>query len=354
MKPRCKYFGVCGGCQHQDVAYQEQLQQKKEVLKTLFGQEVDILAHPQPYNYRNRMDFFVSPDKLGLKKQHEYDQVVDIDRCEIQHEALNNVLLQIRSWVDKHNIQGARPGMFEGFLRYVMLRGDEQSQQVTLTTTNDSNEELVDELAQTLDVDSLVWTIEHKSTERSVGTQTHKVYGQTHITQTLAGKTFRIDSHTFFQTSPYMASQAIEHMKQHITSSQVHDLYCGVGILGQCIADTVVGVDNNQENIQQAKRNAEINGVNATYHCADAAAWLIGQNVQTVIVDPPRTGLKTGVHTLMAAKPQTIVYLSCNPKTQAQDLAVLKSQYEVQYIQGFDFFPHTDHIENLVVLQRIS
>ena len=315
----------------------------------LFGREVDIIGQDEPYNYRNRMDFVITKNKLGLKAN--FHTVVDIDCCEILINPLNVLLKKIRSWVQKHDLEGCSPGTFDGYLRFVMLRGDNNQQQVTLTTTSDENRELIKELYESLQVTSLVWTIEQEQSEESVGS-VHEVFGQEHILLSLAGKSFRISSHTFFQTSPHMASQAINTIKKFVDTTEVFDLYCGVGVMGQCVSEQVIGVDNNSDNILQARKNAQLNGVQAEYVCADASQALRDSSPELVIVDPPRTGLQSAVHTLMAAAPRRIIYLSCNPKTQARDLLALQSVYEVTYLQAFDFFAHTDHIECLAVLDK--
>lgn len=332
-----------------DVDYTKQIQQKQEYLRTLFHQEVPVLKQTNPYSFRNRMDFVITADKLGLKQS--YKEVVDISRCEVLKEPLNKILTTIREWFSTEELTGCTPGSFDGFLRFVMLRGDDQEQQVTLTTTTHEHQEAILRLADNLAVKSFVWLVEEESTERSVGSKEVLVVGEREITLRLANKQFLISSHTFFQTSPEMAEKAIEYMKRYV-HGRVLDLYCGVGVLGQALSSEVVGVDSNKENVLQARRNAEINSVQAEYFVEDAARFLRKEAFDTIIVDPPRTGLQTGVHSLLASNAETIVYLSCNPKTQARDLVFLKQVYEVIDLQAFDFFAHTEHVECLAVLRK--
>ena len=349
--PKCPYFGSCGGCQHQDVAYDEQLSRKQALLKELYHQEVPVRAHPTSYEYRNRMDFVCTPKGIGLRGD-DYNDVIDINHCAIANKAINQSLQKVREWVDEHSIPLYDLKSHEGFLRYVVIRGDEQEVQVTLTTKDYSHEQEITQLADQLAVTSLVWTIEESQSNQSIGSETHKVFGKDSIKLSLADKQFLIDPHTFFQTSPYMAEQAIQAIREHVPkNTPVYDLYCGVGVLGQCVAQEVVGVDSVAESIQQARKNAKHNEVEATYHCADAAAWLLGHQPEVVLVDPPRAGLGVGAQGLLAAKPKKIIYLSCNPKSQKRDVVRLEQAYEVTHLEAFDFFAHTPHVECLVVLE---
>ncbi len=351
-QPRCPYFSNCGGCQHQNVAYKQQLRNKQQLLKELYNQDVPITSHPTSYAYRNRMDFVCTSQGIGLRGA-SHEDIVDIQTCAIAQEPINQALQTIREWVRTNNIPCLDVETKEGFLRYASIRTGNNQLQVTLTTASEAHEQAIDELAKQLNATSLVWTVEEASISQTIGSRTNKVYGEETITLTLADKEFLIDAHTFFQTSPYMAEQAIKHIKQYVNPDErVHDLYCGVGVLGQCVSNHVVGVEQVAQSVKQARKNAQINGVQATYYCADAAAWLMGQQPTTVLVDPPRAGLGVGAQTLLAAKPQTIVYLSCNPKSQKRDLVHLQQAYELVDVQGFDFFAHTDHVECLAVLKR--
>ena len=350
VTPKCPYFARCGGCQHQDKSYEQQIKQKQEFLRVLYGQEVPIQAQDEPYNYRNRMDFVTTPQGVGLRGE-SWKDVVDVKECVIANQAINQALSTVREWVEQHGIPLYDLQKHTGFLRQVMIRAQTQTQ-VTLVTADKRFKEEVALLAQQLQATSVVWCINNTQSNDSLGEQ-HRVYGEETITLQLLDKEFVIDPYTFFQTSPCMAQQAITAMKEHVPQGVVvHDLYCGVGVLGQTVAQRVVGVDNNPANIARAKQNAALNDVQATYHCADAAAWLQSQQPTIVIVDPPRAGLGVGAQTLLAAKPQTILYLSCNPKTQQRDLAYLTRDYKVTRLQAFDFFAHTNHVEVLAVLTR--
>lgn len=352
VTPKCPYFGLCGGCQHQDVVYEEQLRRKQEFLKELYRQEVPVRSQPTSYEYRNRMDFVCTPKGIGLRGDN-YNDVVDIQHCAIANPAINHALQIVREWVEENEIPLYDLKLHEGFLRYVVIRGDEHEVQVTLTTKNSFYEQEIAQLAEQLAVTSLVWTIEESKSNQSVGSETHKVFGKESIKLSLAGKQFLIDSHTFFQTSPYMAQQAVEEIRRHVPGNvPVYDLYCGVGVLGQCVADEVVGVESVTESVEQARKNAKHNEVTATYHCADAAAWLLGHKPEVVLVDPPRAGLGVGAQGLLAAKPKKIIYLSCNPKSQKRDLVRLERAYDVVHLEAFDFFAHTAHVECLAVLKR--
>lgn len=353
VQPRCPYFSACGGCEHQDVAYEDQLADKQELLEGLFGRPVPVRGQDEPFGYRNRMDFVCTPQGIGLRAAGRWDEVVDVGRCAISNQAVNDALATIRRWVSDTEIPLYDLERHEGFLRYVVLRGDADALQVALTTNGVAYEQEVADLVDRLDAQSVVWTLETSKSNQSLGDETHRVFGEQTITLRLADKRFLVDPHTFFQTSLAMAARAVERMREFVPDGAlVHDLYCGVGVLGQCVADRVVGVEQVSASVERARENASLNGVEAEYFCADAAAWLIGHDPELVIVDPPRAGLRTGAQQLLAAAPELILYLSCNPKTQKRDLVRLERAYDVVHLEGFDFFAHTDHVECLAVLKR--
>lgn len=353
VTPKCPYFSQCGGCQHQDVAYKQQLATKKQLLKELFSEQpVTMRGQEEPYFYRNRMDFVCTPQGIGLRGD-SWEDVVDVKTCVISHPRINAALKTIRSWTEQHSIPCYDLQTHEGFLRYAVIRADDNALQVALTTNGARYEKEIALLADQLAADSVVWTLETTQSNQSVGDTIHRVFGSPTIALQLAGKEFLVDPYTFFQTSPRMAEQVIARMQEYVPQGAlVHDLYCGVGVLGQCVSTNVVGVESVAASVEQARTNAAHNDVDAQYFCADAGAWLLGKNPQVVIVDPPRAGLGVGAQQLLAAKPERILYLSCNPKTQRRDVVSLQQAYKIVHVEGFDFFAHTDHVECLVVLKR--
>ncbi len=335
------YYGFLG-CPN--PSYEQEIQDKELFLSDLFGQEVSVLSQ-DPEGYRNKIEFSCSPSALGLKSS--WDTVVDIEHCPLIGKELNAVWKNIRLFVKEHNVSCFDPTSKTGWLCYVTLRIG-VGVQVVLTTTSTDNESLVERLVEQLGVASLYWMI-NPDKEGALGT-THKIYGEALLVMSLSGKEFFVRPESFFQANTQAATAAIALMKPHV-SGRVLDLYCGVGALGQCLPhDSLVGVEENSIAVELANKNASHNGLIAEYHAAPAATFAAQKSFDTVIVDPPRTGLGSAVHILLSIKPKKIVYLSCNPKTQRRDLAALRRSYDVSSITGIDFFPRTPHVECLVTL----
>lgn len=329
------------------VSYKEELKSKESFLHELFGQEVQVLSAGSKH-YRNKIEFATTPNALGLKRT--WDDVVDLTEVPILDQALNEVWKQVRAFIKEHRVPCYDPVTQTGWLRYVTLRSG-VGVQVILTTTTDEHKELAEAFAHALDVRS-VWWMTNATREGAIGKRV-AVFGEELLEMRVCDKRFLTRPDSFFQAHIAACELALEQMRPYVSETDtVLDLYCGVGVLGQCLAHTsLVGVETNNKAIALATQNAALNNVQAEYFAADAAR-IPKKSFDVVIVDPPRAGLGTAVHTVLALKPKRIVYLSCNPKTQRRDIAALKAAYTVSHLVGIDFFPRTAHVECLAVLDR--
>lgn len=345
---KCQYFGSCGGCQLQDMTPAQQQAHKTQEIRQLFPHSLPVLPSPQEFGYRNRMDFVTSPDAIGLRGK-QFDDVIDIEQCPLMNQSLQKLYETVRAWArsaPRYDLHKQ-----EGWLRYVVLRGDLQPV-VIITTHTTQHESLVEELA--IKVSGLIWTVHEGKEDHSIG-RLHKTFGDCDVVMHVAGKEFLIAHDSFFQANTASMQLALEKMKEFVSKDDmVVDLFCGVGVIGQCLPHkSLLGVELSASAIEKARMNAKRNGVDATYIVGDASHHAL-REVDVLIVDPPRTGLRQAVHHILASMPKRIIYLSCNPKTQRRDIAHLRSQYKIVYQQGIDFFPQTSHQEHLIVLEAMN
>ncbi len=322
------------------------LSEKKRLLASLYRDTVPLRESPIQHGYRNKVDIITSTQGIGLKQPGSWDVVVDTTHIPLANNVINAALPLIREWaktVPLYDLQAKT-----GFLQLISIRGENDQLQVTLTTRSNEYAEYIQRLYELLRPTSLYWTTTEQ-TGGSIGEHIQHIYGQKHIRLRVADKYFFIDPYSFFQANTQAAALAINAMRPFV-HGRVVDMYCGVGTIGLSLSDDVFGVDIVKQAIELAKKNAQ--GTSARFVCADAQRFLINFSPDTVIVDPPRTGLQQSVFALVRAAPKTIIYLSCNPQTQVRDLALLSSRYTRVHTEAFDFFPGTHHVEVLVVLRR--
>lgn len=362
----CSHFGVCGGCRLQDLAYEDQLVLKKKALDKLFGK--DILLHPAPeeFGYRNRMDFIYHEGKLSLRERNRFDAIVPISSCLLIDETFRSVFDAVQSLLDEFSFESYDVVEKKGFLRYVVFRYAPATKEcmIICTSTSVSNQPVQEFLSRVLALDHVVstyWFVNDSITDISLPfSQPFLVLGKECITDCIGGVMLSYSPHSFFQSNSAMAALAFETMKPFI-SGNVVDVCCGVGAIGlvhASSASSLLGVEVVADAIRLAQENARANNIDATFIATDMKDILevTPLDVDTLILDPPRAGLgKKVIKRIVEVDPETIVYLSCNPKTQKLDLAWLSErtdQYELVFHEAFDFFPQTPHVESLVVLRK--
>lgn len=391
----CPVFGQCGGCSLLDVPYEKQLAQKQEQVRDLFAtlakcdEMLSILGMDNPYHYRNKVISPYAPQRKTRKPKGERKprpeiatgmyvpgthKLIPTDTCAIENETAKRVTLAIRDIMRKWDMQPYDEDTGEGFVRHAVVRVGHTSGEVLVTLVTNSEEfpasksfcrELVRRVPQ---VTTVVQNVNTRHTNVILGQQDRVLYGPGFILDTLCGLSFRISSQSFYQVNAsqteVLYNEAIR--LTHLTGSEtVIDAYCGTGTIGLIAATrgakTVIGADNAAASIRDAMQNARHNGVeNAEFHAADATAFLQEasckrpQDSLVLVMDPPRSG-STPEFLDAAARlaPKRIVYISCNPVTQARDAThLLRAGYTITALRPVDMFPHTAHVECIALFER--
>ncbi len=334
---KCKYFGKCGGCKFQ-YDYKKQLKEKEEYLSNLFGTEIKIEKGEQ-WGYRNRMDFVYAFGKLGLRKKNTWREVVDIDECLIASDLINKELKRVRDRIIG-KIEDYDFIRHKGYLRYVVIRSG--------FFTKDTLTNFVVAKKKKFEYEGKhVFSLNDSRSDVSFG----EVFTRLEfLREKFDDITYFIHPNAFFQTNPRMALKIYREIKK-FAEGRVLDLFAGIGSIGIYISDSVErvkAIESNKDSLISARKTIEYNGIsNVDFEIGDARKAKV-EGFDTVIVDPPRGGCGRRLMEKIR-KVRRIIYLSCNPKTQREDLKYLDG-HEIIYKRAFDAFPNTPHIENLVVL----
>jgi 23S rRNA (uracil1939-C5)-methyltransferase len=399
VEPICQHFGACGGCKWQDMPYADQLSYKQKAVWAAFApllqaEAVDvrpILAAPSTEYYRNKLEYtfshrrWLSPaeiasdqsfdrqNALGFHVPGMFDKVLDIETCYLQPEPSNAIRQAVRAFARSHQLSFYDPKTHEGLLRTLMIRTTSSGETMVIVAFQHDDRAAIEPLMQHLtttfpQITSLIYTINSKFNDTLYDLEMVTWYGQDFITEILGDLHFRIGPKSFFQTN---TAQALTLYQQVATLAgltgreTVYDLYTGTGTIANFIArqaQQVIGIEAIPEAIADAQANSRLNNiVNTQFFAGDikevlTPEWMaqVGQP-DVLITDPPRAGMHPDViQTLVATQPPRIVYVSCNPTTQAQDIQQLQSHYHLQRLQPVDMFPHTYHVENIALLQRRS
>ena len=400
--PRCRYFGVCGGCKWQHVRYDAQLTFKRQhvldALERIGGFRGIVvkgtLGCDDPYFYRNKMEFsfgqrWLSREEMAVQKEsatkaasfalglhvpQRFDRIVDIDECWLQSELSFRIVNRVRQFALEQGLSVYSTFAHEGFLRNLVIRQGRRTGDVMVNlVTFDSRPAIMTALTRTLVTDfPEITTVCNNITDRkslvAIGDEERVYHGQGYITERIGGRIYRISANSFFQTNTVQAERlydAARDMARLTPTDVVFDLYSGTGTIALHIADlvrSVVCVESVSAAVEDARRNAADNGVeNCRFLLGDLREILLTRKHQleesgkpdVMIIDPPRVGMHADVvRSVMEISPQRIVYVSCNPSTQARDLKMLAEQYRIGDVQPVDMFPHTYHIENVVTLSR--
>ncbi len=378
----------CGSCGWSHIPYDKQLQQKLSdingsfKLKNLPHRVYEILASPKTNHYRNRMDFVIDwQGNVGLREKGKWWRVIDNHTCFLAMEKIDELFFKTRDWVKSSGLSYFDRKANTGFLRYAVIRSTTLGETMLIIVTSaptDADEEAraqtaLKVLAETSGVTTLVWSINHTISDVSFGDELRTITGNGTIEEQIGEYRYRISPNAFFQTNPYAAplllntvrefalatdnSQKQETTHQVVSTGMLLDLYCGTGFFGVALANKfsqTVGVELVPEAIREAKINAELNHVKAEFHDAKTEEfdWL-KLKADVVILDPPRAGMHDkALRDVITARPERIVYVSCNYKNFARELIELSKYYEVQNMRAIDMFPHTPHVELVSVLQR--
>lgn len=394
VEPFCSHYGLCGGCKWQHLDYQAQLKYKqKQVVDALMriGKiTVDDISQIIPSDkttfYRNKLEFTFSNFKwmtegeykkdedrnlngVGFHLSGMFDRIVDIDKCYFQQDPSNQIRNEIRNYAMERGITFYNVKKHEGFLRNLIIRFSNSGGLMVVLVVNDNDEQVLFPLLDYVkdsfpQITSLMYVVNQKFND-DIGDQTViTYYGDDHLIETMEDLKFYVGPKSFYQTNHEQALKLYQVARDFADlqgDEVVYDLYTGTGTIALFVsgrAKKVVGIEYVEQAVENAKVNAVINGIeNTSFFAGDMAKILTKEFIAThgkpdvIITDPPRAGMHDSVIAqILDCKPRKIVYVSCNPATQARDISLLSSSYEVGRIQPVDMFPHTQHVENVVEL----
>ena len=398
IKPRCRHFGVCGGCRWQHLPYHLQLYHKEKQVKdnlTRIGKadigEINpIIGSPEIFLYRNKLEYtfsekrwltreeiisdndFIKEDALGFHIPGLFDKVLDIRECYLQPEPSNAIRDAVRRFAHKKSYPFYNPRQQSGFLRNLIIRNASDGNIMVIVVFFLDEKKRIYDLMDFLGsefpaISSLMYIINTKRND-SLADQEPVLYkGKDHLLEEMEGLKFRIGPKSFYQTNTKQSIRLYKTIKDFagLTGNEVvYDLYTGTGTIANFIADTartVIGIEYIEEAVRDAVMNSDINNIkNTRFFAGDIKSVLNEQFIAShgrpdvIITDPPRAGMqKEVVRAIISAEPEKIVYISCNPATQARDIEIMSDYYRVTKIQPVDMFPQTHHVENVILMEKI-
>ncbi len=398
--PFCQHYGVCGGCKWQCLAYEDQIKYKQKQVtdnltrigKVELPEISPILGSEKTEFYRNKLEFTFS-DKRWLteeevKSDMQYDQmnavgfhipgafdkVLAIEKCWLQDDISNQIRNAIRDYAYEHNYAFYNIRNHEGVLRNLMIRTSSTGELMVLLQVRVSCDKDLDQTKELLayvadkfpQITSLLYVVNNKQNDTINDLDVEVFKGNDHIFEEMEGLRFKVGPKSFYQTNSEQAYNLYKVARDFagLTGEElVYDLYTGTGTIANFVsrrAKKVIGIEYVPEAIEDAKVNSAINGIDNTLFYAGDMKDMLTQDFinehgrpDVIITDPPRAGMHTDViDVILFAEPQRIVYVSCNPATQARDLQLLDAKYKVMAVQPVDMFPHTHHVENVVLLEK--
>lgn len=395
VEPMCEHFGVCGGCKWQHIPYEDQLKYKRNqvcdaltrIAKVELPEVNPILGLRQTTCYRNKLEYTFSnkcwitfedmrsgkefPDRnaLGFHIPGAFDKVLDIKKCWLQEDLSNELRLFIRQYALGKGYIFYDLRAQSGLMRTLMVRIASTGEVMLIVVFGEDNKEAIEDVMSAIaekfpQITSLLYVVNLKVND-TIGDQEVITYrGRDYINEEMEGLTFRIGPKSFYQTNSLQAYELYKvarRMAELTGNELVYDLYTGTGTIANFVARQarqVVGIEYVPEAIEDAKLNSKVNGIeNTLFYAGDMKDVLTDSFVEkhghpdVMIIDPPRAGMHEDVvNVILNAAPKRIVYVSCNPATQARDLAMLDVKYKVREVQPVDMFPHTHHVENVVSL----
>lgn len=383
-EPFCKHFGVCGGCSYQTISYEDQLNIKSDqVLKLLKDAEIDdfeylgIEASPIEYDYRNKMEFtFGDVEKggelaLGMHQKGKFYEIVTVDDCKIVDEDFKRVLLTVLKYFQDKNITFYNKKRHEGVLRHLVVRKAVKTGEMLVNLVTSSQVELeLDRLVEevrNIDLDGklvgFLHTINDSLSDVVQSDETRILFGKDYINEEILGLKFKISAFSFFQTNSLGAEKLYSIVRDFAGTEKnkvIFDLYCGTGTIAQImapIAKKVIGIEIVEEAVEAAKENAELNNLdNCSFIAGDVMQKVseLKDKPDLIILDPPRDGIHPkAIHKIIDFAPEQFIYVSCKPTSLARDLPIFEERgYKVEKVKCMDMFPHTPHVETVVLITR--
>lgn len=395
--PRCEHFTICGGCRWQHLPYPVQLRCKRQqvvdalerIAKVELPQIPAALGSENIWEYRNKMEYTFSakswltfeqlnsgeefPERraAGFHIPGAFDKVLDIKKCHLQDDLSNRMRLFVKNYGIEHDLLFYDLRAQQGYLRTMMVRIASTGQIMVVLVVAEDRPEVLKALLEAFkaefpQVTSLMYVINTKVNDTFTDLPVELFSGMPYIEEEMEGLRFRVGPKSFYQTNSHQALQLYKVARDFagLTGTElVYDLYTGTGTIANFVsrqAAKVIGVEYVPEAIEDAKLNSAVNGIdNTLFYAGDMKDVLTDDFIarhgrpDVMIVDPPRAGMHDSVvETILRAEPPVIVYVSCNPATQARDIALLDKKYRVEAVQPVDMFPHTQHVENVVKLVR--
>jgi 23S rRNA (uracil1939-C5)-methyltransferase len=395
VSPECRYFGLCNGCKMQNIIYKHQLEIKRKNVISAFeriGGFKDInvpspIGSENTYFYRNKLEFSFSGQRwltdadlnskgkdfaLGFHMPGFVNKVLDIEKCWLQSELSNKILNLTREFFKSKGESIYSIKSQSGYLRYLVIRQSQLTKEAMLNLiTYEEKPDLIGEYSDFIkkelpEVTTLVNSISKTKAQVASGDYYKTIFGNGYINEKIGEFSFKITPFSFFQTNSFQAKKLFDvviEIGKFTKDENILDLYCGTGAISIYISpyvNKVLGVELSKEAIQMAIENAKSNSVeNCEFMCRDVKDFLssvipVKTGIQnTVILDPPRSGIHPkSTEYILTLEPEKIIYVSCNPATQARDIKLLAEKYKITAMQPVDMFPHTFHIENVVRLDK--
>lgn len=400
VEPRCKSFGICGGCKWQHLPYTEQLKLKQQTVTdalTRIGKidlpEISpIIGSAQIWEYRNKMeytfsnkkwrtweqiksgvDFTDSSNGLGFHIPGAFDKVLHINECVLQASYGDDIRNFVYDLAEREGLGFYDIRNNKGLLRTMMIRIASTGETMVCVSFGEDNPEGIRTVMESIGnrfphITSLVYTINTKQNDTIGDLDIHTWHGRDYLEEEMEGLRFRINAKSFYQTNSRQAYElykvarrfaGLDEEREERERPLVYDLYTGTGTIANFVARRsrkVIGIEYVPEAIEDARLNSQVNEIdNTLFYAGDMKDILTDEFIgrhgrpDVMIIDPPRAGMHEDVvKVIMNAEPKVVVYVSCNPATQARDLALMDTKYRVTDVQPVDMFPHTHHVENVV------
>ncbi len=360
VEPRCEHFSVCGSCRWQGLDYGSQLRYKGELIEKLFSREVEVEPSPRIWYYRNRMDFTIAENAIGMRRYSSFAEVESAEGCLLLSKESDEIIRLSRKFFRKRELAAYNLLNKQGFLRYLVVREGKFTGDRLISVVTTAGEFPLESYADALGelAESFVWAINDSPADVSYG-EISSFEGRDYLEERLADIEYRIPAFSFFQTNPYQAERMLVLVRKMLGSAgRLLDLYCGVGTFSLALADLageVLGIEEDAKAIEAAGLNAKLNEISNAHFIAGRAEDVLPgleKRFDVAVVDPPRAGLHPRVvRALNTLRPEVVVYVSCNPRTQAEDIRKLDG-YELEELKALDMFPHTPHVESIALLTR--
>ena len=397
VTPACEHFGVCGGCKWQHIPYESQLRYKRDqvvdaltrIAKVEIPEVNPTLGSKETFCYRNKLEYTFSckcwitfedlrsgreiadRNALGFHIPGAFDKVLDIKKCWLQDDLSNRIRLFVRQYALAKGYEFYDIKAQQGLMRTLMVRIASTGEVMLIVVFARPEQEKIDDMmgaiaAEFPEITSLLYVVNQKVNDTIADQEVITYRGRDYINEEMEGLQFRIGPKSFYQTNSlqaYELYQVARRMACLKPNDLVYDLYTGTGTIANFVArqvKKVVGIEYVPEAIADAKLNSEVNGIdNTIFFAGDMKDVLTDGFIaehgrpDVMIIDPPRAGMHEDVvNVILNARPERIVYVSCNPATQARDLALMDEFYRVEEVQPVDMFPHTHHVENVVRMTR--